>query len=85
VWFAELGLPPTMNDSFVLTDDDTIAGVRASLPTGLRGTRRPGCPWTTWSPATGSVGWIHLHPIRELAQHCGHAEILREQVLAGRA
>jgi len=24
-----------------------------------------------------------LHMLRELAQHCGHAEILREQVLAG--
>jgi len=24
-----------------------------------------------------------LHMLREHAQHCGHAEILREQVLAG--
>jgi len=24
-----------------------------------------------------------LHMLRELSQHCGHAEILREQVLAG--
>ncbi|MCY7401436.1 MAG: DinB family protein [Nocardioides sp.] len=26
--------------------------------------------------------WVLLHMIRELAQHCGHADILREQVLA---
>ena len=26
--------------------------------------------------------WVYLHVLRELAQHCGHAEILREQILA---
>ena len=26
--------------------------------------------------------WVYLHLLRELAQHCGHADILREQVLA---
>jgi hypothetical protein len=25
--------------------------------------------------------WIYLHVLRELAQHCGHADILREQIL----
>ena len=28
--------------------------------------------------------WIYLHLLRELAQHCGHADILREQILAAR-
>ena len=28
------------------------------------------------------VRWIYVHMIRELAQHCGHADILREQILA---
>ncbi len=28
--------------------------------------------------------WIYLHVLRELAQHCGHADILREQILASR-
>ncbi len=27
-----------------------------------------------------SVRWIHLHMIRELARHAGHADILREQL-----
>ncbi|HEY5856008.1 MAG TPA: DUF664 domain-containing protein [Aldersonia sp.] len=27
---------------------------------------------------------IYVHMLRELAQHCGHADILREQVLAER-
>ena len=25
--------------------------------------------------------WVYLHVLRELAQHCGHADILREQIL----
>jgi len=25
--------------------------------------------------------WVYLHTLRELAQHCGHADILREQIL----
>ena len=30
------------------------------------------------------LSWILLHVLRELAQHCGHADILREQILATR-
>ena len=26
--------------------------------------------------------WVYFHVLRELAQHCGHADILREQLLA---
>jgi hypothetical protein len=26
--------------------------------------------------------WVLLHVLRELAQHCGHIDILREQILA---
>lgn len=29
--------------------------------------------------------WVYLHVLRELAQHCGHADILREQLLDGGA
>jgi hypothetical protein len=25
---------------------------------------------------------VYLHVLRELAQHCGHADILREQILS---
>jgi hypothetical protein len=27
--------------------------------------------------------WVYLHVLRELAQHGGHADILREQILHG--
>ena len=96
VWFdeavtcrsrAEIGIPATPGESFVLDDDDTIATVqqahreaceasrRATASLGLddivRGNRRGPLP----------LRWVYLHVLRELAQHCGHADILREQLL----
>ena len=96
VWFdeaisgrtrAEIGIPATPDESFVLDDEDTIATVleahreacesarRATAPLGLDdlvlGNRRGPLP----------LRWVYLHMLRELAQHCGHADILREQLL----
>ncbi|TNH21511.1 DinB family protein [Micromonospora orduensis] len=96
VWFdeavtcrsrAEIGIPATPDESFVLDDSDTIATIqrahreaceasrRATASLGLddllRGNRRGPLP----------LRWVYLHVLRELAQHCGHAEILREQIL----
>ena len=96
VWFdeavtcrsrAEIGIPATPAESFVLHDSDTIATVqqvhreaceasrRATASLGLddivRGNRRGPLP----------LRWVYLHMLRELAQHCGHADILREQLL----
>jgi len=98
VWFdeavtcrsrAEIGIPATPDESFILDDDDTIASVqqahrqacqasrRATASLGLddivRGNRRGPIP----------LRWVYLHVLRELAQHCGHADILREQLLNG--
>lgn len=97
VWFdeaitcrprAEIGIPATPDESFILDDFDTIASVQQAhreacaasrravadlgLDDVLRGNRRGPLP----------LRWVYLHVLRELAQHCGHAEILREQVLA---
>lgn len=97
VWFdeavtcrprSEIGIPGTPDESFILDDDDTIASIqrahreaceasrRATASLGLddvlRGNRRGPLP----------LRWVYLHVLRELAQHCGHAEILREQLLA---
>jgi len=96
VWFdeavtcrsrAEIGIPASPDESFVLADEDTIATVqrahretceasrRATAPLGMddivRGNRRGPLP----------LRWVYLHVLRELAQHCGHADILREQIL----
>ena len=98
VWFdeavtcrsrAEIGIPATPHESFILQDSDTIATVqqahreacessrRATASLGLddiiRGNRRGPLP----------LRWVYLHVLRELAQHCGHADILREQIISG--
>ena len=96
VWFdeavtcrsrAELGLAPSPDASFDLDDSDTIVSVRRAhreaceasrqavsgldLDDLLLGNRRGPLP----------LRWVYLHVLRELAQHCGHADILREQLL----
>ena len=96
VWFdeavtgrsrAEIGIPATPDESFVLDDHDTIGTVRQAhreaceaarratsvlgLDDVVRGNRRGPLP----------LRWVYLHVLRELAQHCGHADILREQIL----
>lgn len=97
VWFEEciggrprleVGLVGSPAESFALTEGDTVAGVRAahrhacgtaraivaelSLDTVVSGHRA--------GPRT--VHWVYLQVLRELAHHCGHADILREQILA---
>ncbi|WBB50470.1 DinB family protein [Verrucosispora sp. WMMA2044] len=96
VWFdeavtrrsrAEIGIPATPDESFVLDDGDTIATVQQAHREACAASRQ----------ATSSLGlddilpgnrrgplplrWVYLHVLRELAQHCGHADILREQLL----
>ncbi|WP_257028527.1 DinB family protein [Micromonospora purpureochromogenes] len=74
-----------------LDDDDTIATVRRAHGEACEASRR----------ATSSLGlddmvygnrrgplplrWVYLHVLRELAQQCGHPDILREQFLASSA
>ena len=76
------------DESFILTPEDSIISVRErhrqacaasaaatealDLADLLHGNRRGPLP----------LRWVYLHMIRELAQHCGHADILREQILA---
>jgi hypothetical protein len=99
VWFdaaitgrprAETGLPATPDESFILHGGDTIAAVRQAHREACEASRR----------ATASMGlddlvlgnrrgplplrWVYLHVLRELAQHGGHADILREQLTSGR-
>jgi len=99
VWFdeaiscrsrEEIGIPATPDESFVLAESDTIASVRAAhdeacaaarvataalgLDDLVHGNRRGPLP----------LRWVYLHVLRELAQHCGHADILREQLLDAR-
>ena len=98
VWFdeavtgrsrAEIGIPAISDESFILHDDDTIASVREAHREACESSRRAASSlglddwvygyWRGPLP----LRWVYLHVLRELAQHCGHAEILREQILSG--
>ncbi|GAA3148254.1 putative damage-inducible protein DinB [Kribbella aluminosa] len=97
VWFEEclggksrreLGLVQTPNDSFQLTDDDTIASVTAAHRKACATARSAVADLALDAVVTGhprgprTLRWVYLQVLRELAQHRGHADILREQVLA---
>ena len=83
-----LGTSGTPDRSFILTRNDTIASIRAAY--------RAACERSRWIAAglafdevvTGRgeqpVWSLYLRTERDLAQHRGHADILREQIIAAR-
>ena len=98
VWFdqaisgrspAEIGTPSTPDRSFTLNDGDTIASVQDAHRSRCAASRRTltGVDLDTVVHGRGerTVWALQLQVLRELAQHAGHADILREQALARRA
>jgi hypothetical protein len=100
VWFdeamtgrprSEIGIPSSPDGSFDLTDEDTIASVSAAHAAACEASRQAVAglgpddilPGNRRGPLP--LRWVYLHVLRELAQHCGHADILREQLLAARS
>lgn len=98
VWFdeavtgrsrAEIGIPATPDESFVLAEDDTIASVQAAHREACEASRRATSTLGLDDLVLGNrrgplpLRWVYLHVLRELAQHCGHADILREQLVNG--
>ena len=96
VWFdegvtcrsrAEIGIPATPGESFILDDDDTIATVqrahREACESARHATSSLGLDDKVYGYRLGPLPlrWVYLHVLRELAQHCGHADILREQLI----
>ncbi|MGW1819516.1 DinB family protein [Streptomyces sp. NPDC002125] len=97
VWFEEcvggtprreLGLVQSPDESFGLTDDDTVVSVRAAHQEACATASAIVAGLALDTPVTGhrtgprTLRWVYLQVLRELAQHCGHADILREQLLA---
>jgi uncharacterized damage-inducible protein DinB len=97
VWFEEcvggtsrqeLGLVRNPEESFRLTDDDTIASVTAAHQQACATARTAVGDLPLDAVVTGhrtgprTLRWVYLQVLRELAHHCGHADILREQILA---
>jgi hypothetical protein len=98
VWFdeavtcrsrAEIGIPATPDESFILRDDDTIATIQQAHREACEASRRATSSLELEDMLHGNrrgplpLRWVYLHVLRELAQHCGHADILREQITAG--
>ncbi|UYM06227.1 DinB family protein [Solicola gregarius] len=97
VWFdeaitcrsrADIGIPATPDESFVLDDTDTIESVRRAHADACAASRRASAELDLDDLVRGNrrgplpLRWVYLHLLRELAQHCGHADILREQLPA---
>ena len=96
VWFdeaitcrprAEIGIPATPDESFILDDDDTIATIQRAHREACQSSRRAASSLGLDDKVHGNrrgplpLRWVYLHMLRELAQHCGHADILREQLI----
>ncbi|HEY3831419.1 MAG TPA: DinB family protein [Acidimicrobiia bacterium] len=87
---AELGMAANAASSFELADGDTIASVLAMHGAACAHSRRAAAALDLDDLVTGNrrgplpLRWVYLHVLRELAQHCGHADILREQILEPR-
>ena len=96
VWFdeavtcrsrAEIGIPATPDESFVLDDIDTVASVQQAHSAACEASRRATSSLEMDDIVHGNrrgplpLRWVYFHVLRELAQHCGHADILREQIL----
>jgi len=95
VWFdeaitgrprAEIGIPATPDESFILDDSDTVASIKAAHWEACEASRLAAESLGLDDLVLGNrlgplpLRWVYLHMLRELAQHCGHADILREQV-----
>jgi hypothetical protein len=87
--YAEIGIASTPDRSFTLSRSDTIASVQEAHRSRCEASRRTMAELTLDAVVDGrgvrSVWALQLQVLRELAQHAGHADILREQVLARRA
>ena len=94
VWFdqavtggsdAEVGIASTPHRSFTLTTRDTIASVRTAHRQRCERSRRTMAALALDDLVDGRgrrpVWALQLQVLRELAQHAGHADILREQIL----
>ena len=86
--YSEVGIATTVDGSFTLQETDTVASVQADYRDRWATSRRN----LEGRPLDDVVAGRDLRPLwalklqvlRELAQHAGHADILREQVLSGR-
>lgn len=87
--YAEIGIASTPDRAFTLTKSDTIATIQEAHRRRCETSRGTMAALELDALVDGrearSVWALQLQVLRELAQHAGHADILREQVLAKRS
>ena len=99
VWFeeaitcrprSELGIVDGPEESFDLDESDTIASVLQTYLDACERSRNAVAHLGADDLVHGNrrgplpLRWVYMHVLREHAHHCGHADILRELVLATR-
>ncbi|NYD42891.1 DinB family protein [Nocardioides panaciterrulae] len=98
VWFhsrvagvprSVVGLPDTVDESFVLADADTVDGVRQAFLDACARSRAVAATHDLdeqfpWHQGPVSLRFIYGHMVAELARHAGHGDILVEQIRAQR-
>jgi hypothetical protein len=96
VWFhsrvggvprERLGVPETVDESFMLTPEDTTGSVRATFLAACERSREVAADHALdeqfpWHHGPVSLRFIYAHMIEELARHAGHGDILVEQLAA---
>ncbi|MGZ6826572.1 MAG: DinB family protein [Mycobacteriales bacterium] len=96
VWFhsrvagvprAELGLPDSVDESFVLTPQDTVATVREGYLAACERSREVAAAHELdeqfpWHQGPVSLRFVYAHLLTELARHAGHGDVLVEQLRA---
>jgi hypothetical protein len=87
--YAEVGISTTPDRSFDLEPADSISTVQDTYRDRSEKSRRAMGDLSLDMVVSGRgdrpVWTLLLQVLRELAQHAGHADILREQILAGRS
>jgi Protein of unknown function (DUF664) len=85
--YSEIGIASTPDRSFALAESDTIASVRDAHVRRCEASRHRMADLPLDAVVDGrgkrTVWALYLQVLREIAQHTGHADILREQVMAG--
>lgn len=86
--YQDIGIATTPDRSFTLRRTDTITSVQEAYRERCERSRATMAGLAPDDVVEGRgarpVWALHLQVLRELAQHSGHADILREQILARR-
>jgi Protein of unknown function (DUF664) len=87
--YEEIGIAGTVDDSFRVRQGDSISTVQAAYRDRWKASRTNLAGLRSDEVVDGRrarpVWALQLQVLRELAQHAGHADILREQILASRS